>query len=65
MNVSEICVGVVITIIIMILTGGFGFIISEIDEDSDIDWVIYPWILTALGFGVCLTIVLYTYGFIH
>lgn len=65
MNVSEICVGVVITIIVVVLTGMFGLIIGEINGDCDNDWMIYPWMLTAFGFGVCLTIVLYTYGFIQ
>ena len=64
MEVSKICVATVITLCIMISTGLFGLLVGKINGDSDNDWLVYPWMLTSLGFGICLTIVLYTYGII-
>lgn len=64
MEVSNICVATVITLCIMISTGLFGLLVGKINGDSDNDWLVYPWMLTSLGFGICLTIVLYTYGII-
>lgn len=64
MEVSKMCVATVITLGIMILTILFGFLVGKINGDTDNEWLLYPWMLTSLGFGICLTIVLYTYGII-
>ena len=63
MSFTSICVGFVIIIAIMIITGLMGAFWGWMTEDSD-DWGFGAWIVCALGFGICLTILLYQNGII-
>lgn len=56
MGFTRVCVMIVIFIIIVIITG--------IPNLIDNDWNGTGWLLSSLGFAVCLTILLYEKGII-
>ena len=55
MGVSEFCVGVVITLIIIFVTMVIGFL----SEEESLSWLV-----SSIGFGICLTILLFQNGWI-
>lgn len=62
MTFTVLCVGIVIFIAIMLLTGAVSWFLAWLDDD---DWklaVLVAWIASALGFAVCLTKLLYLTG---
>ena len=58
MSFTEVCVFIVITLAIAFVT----FLMHAILDDDDC--MILPWIVCAIGFGGCLTIVLIQNGVI-
>ena len=60
MGFIEFCVGFVIILLIMIVTGLTGWITSMNDADS----IGFSWIVSSIGFGICLTVLLYQNGII-
>lgn len=52
------CVGFVITLVIMVVT----FLLNLLLEDCHSDDVLYAWISSSIGFGICLTILLVQNG---
>ena len=55
MNFTNICVGIVITAVIFIVTGLFVVLFDDAEY-------LYAWILSSLGFGICLTVLLFQAG---
>lgn len=60
MTFSSFCVGLVITILIAAVT----LLLDNILSDSNNENGMFAWIINSLGFGVCLTILLYQNGVI-
>lgn len=58
MTFVQFCVGMVITAIIFVFTGSWGYL--TVKEK----WPDVAWIVACFGFGVCLTILLYQNGVI-
>lgn len=65
MRISQMCVGAMFTLCIMILTGLLGLFIGKMNGETGEWWLGYSWVFSSVGFGICLTIVLYAYGFIN
>ena len=62
MTFIQFCVGFVILLIILLVSGGLS---ALMDIDSfDGNWLLFAWFLASLGFAVCLTILLYQNGII-
>ena len=53
---SQVCVGIFMVIAVGIVTGLFSYIL---DKD---DWPLIGWMINTIGFGVCLTMLLYLTG---
>lgn len=60
MTFSILCEGVLITIIVLIVTCLLDFLLVYSTEDRGI----LAWLLSSIGFGVCLTILLVQNGLI-
>ena len=54
------CVGLVICVLIYLASGTVGMLSSDKDESM----YIISWIVSTIGFGICLTILLYQNGVI-
>ena len=61
MSATQILVTFAIIIFIVIGSGVLGFFFGWMLDDDDMTTFI-PWMLTSIGFGICLTIVLYQNG---
>lgn len=62
MTFTAICVGIVIFIAVVLLTGAVSWFLAWLNDD---DWelaVLGAWIASALGLAVCLTKLLYLTG---
>ena len=62
MTFTSMCVGAVIIIAILIITGLIGAFSEWLDYNDEFTFL--AWIICAIGFGVCLTILLYQNGII-
>jgi len=58
---TQICVGIVILILLFIVTSIIALLLAGKDEEC-IGTI--AWIISTLGFGICLTILLYQNGII-
>lgn len=65
MRISQMCVGAMFTLCIMILTGLLGLFIGKMNGETGDSWLGYSWLFSSFGFGICLTIALYAYGLIN
>ena len=65
MRISQMCVGAMFTLCIVILTGLLGLFIGKMYGETGDSCMSYSWLFSSFGFGICLTIVLYTYGLIN
>lgn len=65
MRISQMCVGAMFTLCIMILTGLLGLLIGKMNGEIGESWMSYSWLFSSFGFGICLTIILYIYGLIN
>lgn len=62
MTFTVICVGIVIFIAVVLLTGAVSWFLAWMNDDGW-DFAIYvAWIASALGFAICLTKLLYLTG---
>ena len=55
MTFTAICVGIVIFIAVVLLTGAVSWFLAWLDDDGWKLPVLFAWIASALGFAVCLT----------
>lgn len=62
LSFTNICVAIVITICIMVGTAFIGFLTDPNTYDSD--FTLGAWIMSSIGFGTCLTILLIDNGVI-
>lgn len=58
------CVAFCITIVILLISFGFAWLIG-FSTDADMDEnIFFAWILSSTGFGICLTYILVGHGII-
>lgn len=64
MRIEQLCVGFVICILVGAASALFSFLFQFMtDEDYEFAFVM-AWLITSIGFGICLTYILYTKGLI-
>lgn len=63
MTFTLLCVGLVVTLVILAASAAFGWITSWMSDDTEM-WSFIAWMVTAIGFAVCLTIILVSKGLI-
>ena len=64
MTFEQFCIGFVITILSLVATGVFGTLIGFM-SDIDMEYRFgIPWLISAILFGICLTVLLYMKGVI-
>lgn len=63
MTFASICVGAVITVLILVLTFLYGLLVKWASGSKE-ELSLLPWVVSSIGFGVCLTILLYQNGII-
>lgn len=61
MNFTMFCVGIVITVVVGVISLVIGFLFGYGDDDARCE---LTWIISTIGFGICLTILLYQNGVI-
>ena len=64
MTVSSICVGIVLFIGILVITGLFGWFNMCMADEENMCMVFVAWILSSLGWAICLTIIFVQNNFI-
>lgn len=60
MTFESFCVGLIITLLILVITLFIGILLEDNNEDASM----YGWMINGIGFGICLTIILYQNGVI-
>lgn len=58
MTFTQLCVGLVITVLILAADLAISRIIGWMEDDEDV-WLFYATFFACIGFGVCLTMLLY------
>lgn len=58
---ESICVGIVITIVLLVVIYLFAMFMEWLTDDSDFA-VYFSYMVSTIGFGICLTILLYRSG---
>ena len=58
MTVSNVCVGVVVWLLILVTTGAFGWFNMWLGDEEGLFMIFIAWITSAAGFAVFLTIIL-------
>ncbi len=61
---TQICVGIVLIILICIATFIIGNVIEWLNESEGLV-NFFSWLISSIGFGICLTIILYQNGIIR
>ena len=63
---EQVCVGIVITIMLVIATLLLGYIYASIcNVEEDVWAIVMSYVTSVVGFGICLTIILYQNGLIQ
>lgn len=57
MTITNICVGVVLFIGILVITGVFGWFNMWMADEENMFMVFVAWIISSLGWAICLTII--------
>ena len=63
MSFTQLCTGAIITILILVVTLLLGLFFGWINNDDDMG-IYMSWFLTSIGFGICLTMLLFQNGII-
>lgn len=63
MGIAELCVGFVVCLVVSIAFVIFGYFINWLSDDEG-GWFMST-VLSSIGFGICLTYILYSNGFIQ
>lgn len=64
MTVSNICVGVVVFIVLLVITGILGWLIMFVSDEENLFAIFVAWITSTAGLATCLTYILVMKGFI-
>lgn len=58
------CVAFCITVAILVIGFAFSWLVSFINDDDIDESIYFTWVLSSIGFGVCLTYILFNRGII-
>lgn len=64
MTISNICVGVVVFIVLLVITGIFGWLNMFVADEENLFAIFVAWITSTAGLATCLTYILVMKGFI-
>lgn len=64
MTISNICVGVVVFIGLLVITGIIGLAFMWMTDEENLFAIFSGWIISTIGLAICLTYILVMKGFI-
>lgn len=64
MTISNICVGFVVFIVLLVITGLLGLFSMWMGDEEDLFAIFVAWIVSTAGLATCLTYILVMKGFI-
>ena len=64
MEIGKLCAGIVLTVAILVAIGGASAFLARMINDLEA-WPFFAFVISGVGFGVCLTIILLQNGVIY
>lgn len=64
MTISNLCVGFVVFIVLLVITGMLGWLNMLVSDEEDLFAIFVAWSISTAGLATCLTYILVTKGFI-
>ena len=64
MTISNLCVGFVVFIGLLVITGIIGWFFMWVNDEEDLFIIFSAWIISNIGLAICLTYILVMKGFI-
>lgn len=64
MIISNLCVGFVVFIVLLVITGMLGWLNMLVSDEEDLFAIFVAWFISTAGLAACLTYILVTKGFI-
>ena len=64
MTISSLCVGFVVFIVLLVITGMLGWLNMLVSDEEDLFAIFVAWSISTAGLATCLTYILVTKGFI-
>lgn len=64
MTISNLCVGFVVFIVLLVITGMLGWLNMLVSDEEDLFAIFVAWSISTAGLATCLTYILITKGFI-
>ena len=64
MTISNLCVGFVVFIGQLVITGIIGWFFMWVNDEEDLFMIFSAWFISTIGLAICLTYILVMKGFI-
>ena len=64
MTISNFCVGFVVFIVLLVITGILGWLFMWVNDEEDLFAIFVAWFVSTAGLATCLTYILVMKGFI-
>lgn len=64
MGISNFCVGFVIFIGLLVITGAIGWLYAWMSDNDNFFMTVFAWFISDIGLAICLTYILVMKGFI-
>lgn len=64
MTISNLCVGFVVFIGLLVITGIIGWFFMWVNDEEDLFMIFSAWFISTIGLAICLTYILVMKGFI-
>lgn len=64
MIISNLCVGFVVFIGLLVITGIIGWFFMWVNDEEDLFMIFSAWFISTIGLAICLTYILVMKGFI-
>lgn len=64
MTISNLCVGFVVFIGLLVITGILGWLFMWANDEESSCMIFFAWFISTIGLAICLTYILVTKGFI-
>ena len=65
MTISNCCVGFVVFIVLLVITGIIGWFFMWANDEESLFMIFSAWFISTIGLAICLTYILVTKGFIQ
>lgn len=62
MTISNLCVGFVVFIVLLVITGMLGWLNMLVSDEEDLFAIFVAWSISTAGLATCLTYILVTKG---